>query len=119
MQEWIPCPKVSVSWLRGRPGSTASGGEHLGVAVGGAEGHPQLRTGRQVHAVQPDGRGRRAEQPDPGGVDAEELLGEVVDRRAAALFYRYLFVAGPLDRTFVAGEVDHAVRHLVRLADGR
>ncbi len=44
---------------------------------------------------------------------------EVVDRLVAALFYRYLFVDGPLDPGFVTGEVDHALGHLVRAADHR
>lgn len=49
---------------------------------------------------------QRGEIPRP--VRAEAVL----DRLVGALFYRFLFVTAPLDRAFVASEVEHAVRAL-------
>ena len=47
-----------------------------------------------------------------GEIERPDRAGEVLDRLVGALFYRFLFVPAPLDRAFVAREVDHAVRAL-------
>jgi AcrR family transcriptional regulator len=47
-----------------------------------------------------------------GEIDRSDRVAEVLDRLVGALFYRFLFVAVPLDRDFVTREVDHAVREL-------
>lgn len=49
---------------------------------------------------------------DRGEIPPPDAIDEVVDRLVGALFYRYLFVAGPLEREFVEREVRHAMSQL-------